>query len=224
MIKNIKIKTLVGLGAGILFLSLSIFSQSPRRPDVGFQAGNSYALSDIETINTRNGNMMLAVPLASLPAGRGSSGGFTLNLYYNSKIWNGRQEIFDNTTPPSGNPSYCDQFPSQGYRYTIENLEQSGEGGWYLGGYYDLVVTNRIDIEGQRPESDTETFSKNYYKWKVQVRYRTEVYMILCRQSVRGHILMTGILISTSMVRSEMEVLKLVRIAAVGASAIPQVS
>jgi hypothetical protein len=39
----------------------------------------SYALSDIETINTANGNVMMKIPLANLPPGRGGLG-FGLNL------------------------------------------------------------------------------------------------------------------------------------------------
>ena len=40
-------------------------------PKRGFNPGGSFALSDIESINMTNGNMMLHFPLAALPAGRG---------------------------------------------------------------------------------------------------------------------------------------------------------
>ena len=57
-----------------------------RSPDRGFRAGQAYSVSDIETVNTTNGNLILRLPVASLPAGRGGSG-FTLSLFYNSKLY-----------------------------------------------------------------------------------------------------------------------------------------
>src|SRR5712691_13478371 len=62
-------------------------------PKRGFQAGGSYALSDIESINTTNGNLMMHFPLASLPVGRG---GLTagINLIYNSKLYNSHTSWF----------------------------------------------------------------------------------------------------------------------------------
>ena len=57
--------------------------QSPAR---GFQPAGSYALSDIETISTKNGNLMLHIPLVQLPAGRGGMSS-RIGLFYNSKLW-----------------------------------------------------------------------------------------------------------------------------------------
>jgi hypothetical protein len=42
-----------------------------KTPQRGFTPHGSYVLTDIETINTSNGNMMLRIPLASLPPTRG---------------------------------------------------------------------------------------------------------------------------------------------------------
>ena len=43
-----------------------------KNPQRGFQPGNSYNFSEIETINTTNGNLLLNFLLGSMPAGRGS--------------------------------------------------------------------------------------------------------------------------------------------------------
>jgi hypothetical protein len=73
--------------------------QLPPTPGHGFQPGGSYALSQIETINTANGNMMLRIPLAALPSGRGNSPGFQLGLVYNSKLYDTHiEEIPDEGT------------------------------------------------------------------------------------------------------------------------------
>ena len=45
-------------------------AQLPPSPEHGFQPAGSFALSNIETINTANGNMILRVPIAALPPGR----------------------------------------------------------------------------------------------------------------------------------------------------------
>src|SRR5258707_15199100 len=67
--------------------SLSAQDRSPAR---GFQAGNSYALSQIEQVNLTNGNLMMNFPIASLPAGAGGSPGASVTLQYNSKIWDSK--------------------------------------------------------------------------------------------------------------------------------------
>jgi hypothetical protein len=80
--------------AVILFVaSATSFSQQDRNPDRGFRSSNSYSFSEIENVNMTNGNLMLTIPLASLPAGRGSSPGFTVALHYNSKLWNVKREF-----------------------------------------------------------------------------------------------------------------------------------
>src|SRR5262245_2266447 len=74
----------------VFFLVASVWmnkaSGQEKSPQRGFQPGNSYSLSQIETINTTNGNLMLNFPLGQLPPGRGTlSGG--ISLRYNSKIY-----------------------------------------------------------------------------------------------------------------------------------------
>lgn len=90
-------------------------------PERGFNPGNSYAMSNIETISQNSGNVMLNVPLGSLPSGRGRSGG-GLSINYNSKIW-------DAELPEPVAPAFTE----------FQNLKPSMEGGWkYSYQKYDL--------------------------------------------------------------------------------------
>ncbi|MBK8149567.1 MAG: hypothetical protein IPK58_15535 [Acidobacteria bacterium] len=76
-----------------LFLFAQAFPQDTpiKAPDRGFQPGQSFALSDIESINLTNGNLLLNFPLGTLPKGRGSAGA-GIALSHNSKIWDMRTE------------------------------------------------------------------------------------------------------------------------------------
>jgi len=60
-------------------------AQSQKR---GFHPAGSYDIGDIETINTKNGNISLNLPITDLPAGRGGDIGAKVRLNYNNKIWN----------------------------------------------------------------------------------------------------------------------------------------
>ena len=77
-----------------LALAISTVAQNldaGRQQDTGFQSGFSYAPSQFESINTTNGNVLYALPLGNLPAGRGAAtAGISLN--YNSKIMRTRIE------------------------------------------------------------------------------------------------------------------------------------
>ena len=101
-----------------LFSAISAIAQQDQTPKRGFQAGGSYALSDIETINTGSGNLILSIPLASLPAGRGTAPGSSLRLLYNSKMFDSRVARYSQGLPegggggcisPSGLPVPCDE-------------------------------------------------------------------------------------------------------------------
>src|SRR6266404_5922152 len=83
-------------------------------PNRGFYPAGSYSLSDLETISTRNGNLIMHFPLVSLPPGRG---GMTskIGLYYNSKLWE----------------AYSSAGSDQdGNQAIYEYLRQSSTGGW----------------------------------------------------------------------------------------------
>jgi hypothetical protein len=65
---------LAALCSASLLLILTLYSPALGQgstPQRGYQPGGSYALSDIETINTTNGNLMLNLPLGRLAPGRG---------------------------------------------------------------------------------------------------------------------------------------------------------
>lgn len=145
----------------ILLLSASLIQAQERSPKRGYQSAGSYALSGIENINTTNGNLMLSIPLASLPAGRGGNPGFTLFLHYNSKLWNGKgEQRADGNPDETGNSNY-----------SLELLNPSDEGGWHYGLYYTLQLTSRFNLEPQQPCSTGDEFNKNMYIWKLQMTF-----------------------------------------------------
>jgi len=122
----------------------------------GFQPGGSYSLSDIESINTENGNVILRVPLASLPPGRGGSPGFQLSLIHNSKLYD----------------THIEQVPNPGTG-EIENLlwlNAAETGGWrYPVAPYSLRLISRTNLEGQYPCVCGDEVNKNAYVWKLKV-------------------------------------------------------
>ena len=87
----------LGIGA------VSLRAQDREVAERGLQVTGSYRLGDIETINSKNGNVLLRVPLATLPAGPGGSPGFELALNYNSKLWdvNVEHHADPNSTDPA---------------------------------------------------------------------------------------------------------------------------
>src|SRR6266478_3729266 len=98
-------------------------------PDRGLYPAGSYALSDMETISTKNGNLIMHLPLVSLPPGRGGLSG-KIGLFYNTKLW----EAYSTTVPDQdGNPA------------TVEYLRQSPDGGWNYGLNYSLTLLNLND-------------------------------------------------------------------------------
>ena len=79
------ISTLILLTTVIFSLTANSFAQNPpANPQRGYQPGSSHSISDIEAINTTNGNLMMNIPLVSLPKGRGEVGE-SISLMYNSK-------------------------------------------------------------------------------------------------------------------------------------------
>lgn len=98
-------------------------------PNRGFQPAGSYALTDLENINTVNGNMMFNVPMASLPHGRGGSPGARVGAFYNSKLYDTQTII--------------KSHPLLGLTATSE-LIKSEEGGWRYGFEYRLELEDRM--------------------------------------------------------------------------------
>jgi hypothetical protein len=118
-----------------LAVTTTIVSAQEKAPERGFRPAGSYSISDIETISTTSGNLMLKVPLASLPPGRGGLSA-SLSLLYNSKLY--------------------DSFPTSTYvnhsYYDVTNLKQSQAGGWRYGYKYELYGEGRyggVDAMGE---------------------------------------------------------------------------
>ncbi|MGH9941341.1 MAG: hypothetical protein ACRD9R_03160 [Pyrinomonadaceae bacterium] len=112
---------------------LASAQEDERHPQRGFHPGNSYALSDIESISMANGNLTLHVPLGALPAGRGGSTGFRLGLTYNSKLYDSHvEEVQQNLTIEN-----------------LTHLNESDEGGWRydLPVGYEMRLVSRLDEE-----------------------------------------------------------------------------
>ena len=112
----------------ILAVSSSFAQDDPKR---GFQPGNSYSLSDIENINTTNGNVLLNIPLVTLPKGRGEVSK-SISLMYNSKL-------YDTTVEETLDDS--NQLAHQNM------LKASDTGGWRysISGNYTLDVISRFE-------------------------------------------------------------------------------
>jgi RHS repeat-associated protein len=126
-VKQLSVKIFAVISFALLanqFIFAEVLNTSPER---GFSPGKSYAISDIETVGLFSGNLMLNVPLGSLPSGRGGiSGG--VNLRYDSKIW----DVFH---------SYFEHFTTT---HEMTTLGASQEGGWQYGYKYRLKLNSLV--------------------------------------------------------------------------------
>lgn len=143
--------------AFILILPVLVVGQGST-PARGFQPGGSYALSDIETINTTNGNLILNLTLGKLAPGRGGLSG-QLSLHYDSKLYDSRTQYYEDWEHPIfGEP-----------QVVIRNmLMTSDQGGWHYGAGYELQLIDRMsqyppEIAPQYPATETI----RHYKVKV---------------------------------------------------------
>lgn len=144
------LRSVVFLLSLVLLLAAAARAQVSEQPQRGFHPGGSFALSDIEKINTVNGNMILNFPLATLPPGRGGLSA-SINLLYNSKLWDTHVEYV---------PDLSNQISPQNF------LGLSEDGGWRYGTRYDIRIINRndgVDDPPQYPDPHA------IYIWKVQV-------------------------------------------------------
>jgi RHS repeat-associated protein len=143
----------------ILILSAEALGQGST-PQRGFQPGGSYALSDIETINTTNGNLMLNLALGKLAPGRGGLSG-QLNLHYDSKLYDSHTEYYED----------WDNLVFGQPQVVIRNmLRTSDQGGWHYGTGYELQLIDRLsqyplEIMPQYPDPAT------LYHYKVKVAF-----------------------------------------------------
>lgn len=143
----------IGAFAMLLCVASGSHAQSDVVPQRGFHPTASYAISDIETVNTTNGNLMLDIPLAALPPGRGGNPGFQLRLRYNSKLWHGVPDTADVPDRP-------------GQTMAVTWLQGSEEGGWrYNLKNYSLVVENR----NSHGVFYTAPDPRHYHIWKLKL-------------------------------------------------------
>jgi hypothetical protein len=142
-------------------MPLFVSAQDERHSQRGFNPGGSYALSDIESISTASGNLMLNVPLGALPPGRAGSPGFTLGLTYNSKLYDIHIEQVPNEIGQVENLTHLNDSPDGGWRYTLPS------------GYVMRQVSRLNEEPGPPCSADTSPFEyqRNAYIWKMQVIY-----------------------------------------------------
>jgi RHS repeat-associated protein len=160
---SLRLSKVIAIITSILLMVI-ISSAQDRNPTRGYKAGNSYSISDIENVNLSNGNLMMHIPLASLPAGKGTSPGYTVALNYNSKLWNSKQER--RTDGIGSNP--------EDLYYIRELVEPSEQGGWYLdSGGYRLSLYNRLGLEAEAPcmeYSGADAYRRNGYVFKLKLQ------------------------------------------------------
>lgn len=135
-----------------------IRAQDDQRPERGVNPAGSYALGDIETISMSGGGLMLNIPLASLPAGRGGSPGFSLPLQYNSKLYNSHPEIVADDFRP-------------GYTVTQHHLNESLDGGWRYPLGYSLELHNRLTHWPDQATRPQPTDLKSIHRYKLNVHF-----------------------------------------------------
>jgi hypothetical protein len=142
-------RLLVGTAGLIFFHMPGIEAQEVKTPQRGYQIGGSYSLSEIESVNTTNGDVMLHIPMGSLPQGRGGNPGFALHLNYNSKLWEATSGGF--VPPPGGNGE-------------MNVLRASDEGGWRYGESYELKLEIRQN-RGRQPcgSDDPHSYEISYF-------------------------------------------------------------
>ena len=141
----------------ILLPAFLYLSGNVRAQEKGFQPGASYALSDIEAINASNGNMIVQIPLASLPPSRGGVPGPELKLVYNSKLYE----------------THTENIPQNGQVSTQIFLNPGPDGGWrYSTNFgYQLNLISRLNFEDAYPCSCDFNYQKNAYIWKLTLTF-----------------------------------------------------
>ena len=103
----------------IVFTAATATAQTQDQdPKTGTYAGASFASSQIESVNITNGNLLVDLPLVSLPAGRN---GLTasVRLTYNSKLWTAETEQFQDCVNHLVNQTFLFEGNDGGWRYNF---------------------------------------------------------------------------------------------------------
>lgn len=131
-------------------------STSPSSPQRGTGSPGIYGASGIDTVNLTNGNLMINLPLASLPPSRGGlSNG--LALVYNSKLY----DTFVGEAS-NGAGGVCEQ----------RLLKPGVEAGWQYrnANSYQMRLVSRLNEEGPNPGAPcTAEYQKRAYIWKLLI-------------------------------------------------------
>lgn len=130
----------------LMSLNQSAIAQSAAaRPERGIAPADSYAVSDIESVNLTNGNLSLSIPLAALPPMSGGKLSWTLRAVYNSKAWD---TVRSGIQPDPLDPNS---------KYTVTNLQLSGVSGWRIGARYEISFEDSdADYSWIRPASQMQ--------------------------------------------------------------------
>ena len=123
----------ISMSFSLLLFHSNMPAQSVARPERGASKVETSDQTEVDRIDLRNGNLSIAIPLASLPPISGGRLGYTLYAHYNSKLWNSylREEFFP------GSPDYEETGPPTFYTAEVPTL--SATGGWRIGERYSLV-------------------------------------------------------------------------------------
>lgn len=149
-----------GMVVLLLAVTMSAHAQSANTPEQGFLPSRSYAMSDLEMISLEGGNLMMQLPLGSLPAGRGGMS-HGLNLVYNSKIW----KTYTQSVPCQPGVNCSPELPNQ-----HEFLQLNPEANWRYGFQYKLMLVEREytpPFGQQNYNVCDDPYAVNYYQLKV---------------------------------------------------------
>jgi RHS repeat-associated protein len=151
-----------------LLMLVNLTSAQQRQPDRGFQFANSYAAGNIDAVNVNNGNVVVNLPIASLPAGRGTSPGFSVTLQYNSKLWDSKQTTHTNALQQgNGDPNDTSGY----YSYSSNELLLSDRGGWKMLTSFNIIETNRMNLEDPDPCLRGDPVDKLSARWKLEMEF-----------------------------------------------------
>ena len=159
------------LAAAMGLGGVPLAAQDTEVSERGLQVTGSYRLGEIETVNTKNGNVMLRVPLTSLPPGRGGDPGFQLSLNYNSKLWDLSERYQEDLEAGPNEP------PVKLVHKLVRNFANPG---WAYSYQYQIVVEDRYDhafetLSGNAPCSQSSDMAEmereqgHWYRFKVWV-------------------------------------------------------
>lgn len=143
-----------------LLSGTGLFAQD-RVPDRGPRPTQPFSSTEFDSVNLINGNVLVAIPLASLPKGRGASPDFPISLGYNSKLWDAKREERNDGFPDGSGST----------KYHAEFAIPSPNGGWSVRIGYRLLVRVRSETETAVPCNGSTEMLKNVYAFKTSILF-----------------------------------------------------